>query len=85
MLKVLLLVLGLAGGAGGATAWLLSEPDPTSAPVTPSGSQDRLTALKGRFQVALADGARAQQETEIRLQTQFATLRKHPKQTVSSS
>ncbi len=85
MLKVLLLVLGLAGGAGGATAWLLSEPGPTSAPVTPYGSQDRLTSLKGRFQVALADGARAQQETEARLQTKFATLRKHPKQTVSPS
>jgi hypothetical protein len=85
MLKLLLLVLGLAGGAGGATAWLLSEPDPTSAPVTPYGSQDRLTVLKGRLQVALAEGARAQQETETRLQTEFATLRKHPKQADISS
>ncbi len=85
MLKVLLLVLGLAGGAGGATAWLLSEPDPTSAPVTPLGSQDRLTALKSRFQLALAEGVRSQQETEIRMQTEFATLRKHPKQAAISS
>ncbi len=79
MLKVLLLVLGLAGGAGGATAWLLSEPEPTSAPVTHDGSQDRLAALKGRFQVALAEGASSRQETENRLQTEFAALRKQPK------
>ncbi len=79
MLKLLLLLLGLAGGAGGATAWLLAEPDPISAPVTPYRSQDRLTALKGRLQVARAEGVRSQQETENRLQTEFATLRKHPK------
>ena len=50
MLKLILFVLGLAAGAGGAVAWLLSEPGPATAPPGPADSlQARLQEVRSRF------------------------------------
>jgi hypothetical protein len=83
MLKLLLFLVGLAGGAGGAAAWLLSEP----APALPVGTplRDRLEELKVRFEAALAEGARAGQETENRLRHELDTYRRHPDRPATSS
>lgn len=72
MLKVILLIAGLAGGAGGATAWLLSEPEPGSAVPAPG---DRLGEARQRFQTALAVGKAEGAATESRMRQQLDAYR----------
>jgi hypothetical protein len=83
MLKLILFTVGLAGGAGGATAWLLSEPSPSQ----PSGTAmpERLNELKQRLNAALAEGAKAGEETENRIRHEFDTYRRHPDRPGASS
>ena len=79
MLKVLLLLFGLAGGAVGATSWLLSEPGSASAPQLPLNSealQERWRDLQTRLNEAVADGQRARQETEDRLRRELDAYRR---------
>jgi hypothetical protein len=79
MLNLLVLLVGLASGAGGATAWLLSEPD--SAAQQPSlDLQERRQTLQERMQRAIKDGERAGKETEDRLRRQFDSYRARPAQ-----
>lgn len=81
MLKLLLLVAGVAAGAGGAVSWLLSEPGPRPAPSTPptgESLQARVQDLKLRFHRALEEGKRAGGETEARLERQALAYRKNP-------
>ena len=83
MLKLVLFTIGLAGGAGGSTAWLLSDPE------TPQSSgiavPERLDELKRRLNVALAEGAKAGQETENRIRHEFDAYRRHPDRPGTSS
>ena len=83
MLKLVLFTVGLAGGAGGTTAWLLSEPGSGQ----PSGIDmpERLNELKRRLNVALAEGAKAGAETENRIRHEFDTYRLHPDRPATSS
>jgi hypothetical protein len=78
MLKLLIFLLGLAGGAGGVTAWLLSEPSTPedTVPTTPGDLQVRLNDLKIRWNEALAEGKRAGQEAEERLRGELDAYRK---------
>lgn len=83
MLKLVLFGIGLAGGAGGATAWLLSEPGSSD----PHGSAlpERLNELKRRFSAALAEGEKAGEETENRIRHEFDAYRRHPDRPGTSS
>lgn len=73
MFKMLLLLFGLGAGAGGATAWLLSEPeDGTGAVAAPTGRMDE---LKARFAAALDEGKRSGVETESRLKQRLDAQR----------
>jgi hypothetical protein len=83
MLKLVLFTIGLAGGAGGTTAWLLSEPD--SARSSGIAMPERLNELKKRLNVALAEGAKASEETENRIRHEFDTYRLHPDRPGTSS
>ena len=76
MLKLVLFTMGLAGGAVGATAWFLSEPGSAGLAGTPL--PERLEEVKQRLNVALADGAKAGEETENRVRHEFETYRLHP-------
>jgi hypothetical protein len=83
MFKLLLFVVGLAGGAGGAMAWLLSEPGPG----VPAGTPlvERLNELKRRFDAARTEGEIAGKESENRVRHDFETTRLHPDRPGSSS
>lgn len=83
MLKLVLFTLGIAAGAGGATAWLLSESG--SAGLTGTALPERLEEVKRRLDVALAEGARAGEETENRIRHEFETDRLHPDRPGASS
>lgn len=78
MLKLLIFLFGLAGGAGGVTAWLLSQPSPTgeTVPTSPNDLQVRLNDLKIRWDEALVVGRRAGRETEERLRRELDAYRK---------
>jgi hypothetical protein len=81
VLKVLVFLFGLAAGGSGAAAWLLSEPGPAappSPPLAPESLEVRLSALRIRFQQALAEGERAGGETEERLRRELGDYRKNP-------
>jgi hypothetical protein len=41
MLKFLIFLVGLAGGAGGVTAWLLSEPSPAGGEPSSAGTEQQ--------------------------------------------
>lgn len=84
MFKLLLLIIGLGGGATGATAWLLSDPDASATPVSASPG-DRLALLKARFAAALAEGTRQGAETENRLRHELDAYRLHPNRPGTSS
>lgn len=78
MLKILLFVLGAVAGGTGATSWLLSEPDTSSAPALPVGNeamQARWQELRGRVQEAIAEGQRAGNQTEQRLRRELDAYR----------
>lgn len=76
MLKLVLFVIGLAGGAGGVAAWLLSAPAPSIPPGAPLAN--RLNDLKTQVNAALAAGQIAGAETENRIRHEFETYRLHP-------
>lgn len=78
-------VIGVVAGAAGATAWLLSTPEPSQA----RGSATDLLGtrgqtLKARINEALAEGRAAEHETENRLTHQFETFRRHPNRPATS-
>jgi hypothetical protein len=76
-------VIGLAGGAAGTAAWLLSEPAAgTPAPDSLSG---RLDLVKARLEEALAEGRHAGAETENRLRHELDSYRRHPDRPGTSS
>jgi hypothetical protein len=83
MSKLLLFVIGLAGGAGGAVAWLLSEPGPGVPAGTPLA--ERLNELKRRFNAARTEGEIAGKESENRVRHEFETTRLHPDRPGSST
>jgi hypothetical protein len=72
MLKLMLFLVGIAGGAGAATAWLLSDLPTTGAPAVPG---DRLNGARSRLLAALDEGRQAGQETENRLRVQLNAYR----------
>ncbi len=86
MFKLLLLLLGIVGGAAAATAWLLSEPGQvaTSHPVTGNGLQVRLVDVQARLREALAEGQQAGAETEQRLRSELEAYRKNPRRPAAS-
>ncbi len=83
MLKLVLLTMGVAVGAAGTTAWLLSEPGSSGLTGTPL--PERLEEVKRRLNAALADGAKAGEETENRVRHEFETYRSHPDRPGASS
>ncbi|MBV9281065.1 MAG: hypothetical protein JOZ41_13365 [Chloroflexi bacterium] len=79
MFKLLIFAAGLAIGAGAATAWMLSEPEPgtaTAPPLSPESLQARLQLLQVRFREALAEGERAGRQTEERLRRELEAYRR---------
>lgn len=86
MLKLLVLLLGVTGGAAGATAYLLSEPDgPTGATRVPDQLRERLDLLKARFSEATTYGEREREVTEERLRREIEAYRRPlPPPTASS-
>ncbi len=78
MFKVFMLLFGIASGAAGATAWLLSEPGAASARLAsaPNPIADRFGEVQVRFREALAEGKVAGAETETRLRAQLNTYRR---------
>jgi len=83
MLKLVLFLIGLAMGAGGTAAWLLSEPGPS----VPAGAPmaERLNELKRRFNAARAEGQIAAKEAENRVRHEFEAYRRHPERPGTSS
>jgi hypothetical protein len=76
VLKVVLLLLGFAGGAAGATSWLLSDPPSgPSFPPAPEELSARLKELQTRLNEAVAEGRRAGADTERRLLAEFEAYR----------
>jgi hypothetical protein len=82
MLKALSLMVGLAAGAAGATAWLLSEPGQEMQPdsTAPGGgianvAHERLNVLKERVNAALEEGKQASIATEDRMRGQLEAYR----------
>lgn len=85
MLKLVGFLLGVAGGAAGTAAWLLSEPDGANSATMAASPADRVSELKARFQVALEEGHRAGAETENRIRHEFESYRRHPDRPATSS
>jgi hypothetical protein len=75
MLKLMVLLVGIAGGAGAATAWLLSDLSTSGASAAPG---DRINEARSRFLAALDEGMQAGQETENRLRGQLNAYRVEP-------
>lgn len=77
MFKLILLLFGVALGAGGTTAWLLSEPGVGAPPAGSLGGslQERLKELTDRFNAAKAEGERVGGETEQRLRRELDVYR----------
>jgi hypothetical protein len=74
-MKSLIFLLGLAGGASGATSWLLSE---SEVPGVSLPYNERLELLKTRLTVALDEGKRAGEDAENRVRNSLNTYRLHP-------
>ncbi len=82
MFKLVLLLLGVAGGAAATTSWLLSESD---GDVTEVSLPGRLELLRARVRAAQAEGAIAAQETQNRVRHDLDTYRLHPDRPATSS
>jgi len=77
-MKILLFLVGLAGGAAGAASWLLSEP-PIKRPLPlPEELQTRVKDLQVRFDAALAEGKQQRTLTEDRLKRELDVYRSSP-------
>ena len=76
MFKVILFGIGVAGGAGGTLAWLLSTPN--SAGVVGVTPANRVDELKQRFEAARAEGVIAGKEAANRVRHDFEAYRLHP-------
>lgn len=76
MLRLVLFGIGLASGAGGTAAWLLSEPGSPALSNVPMA--ERLDVLKQRLDVARAEGAAAGAETQNRIRHELDAYRLHP-------
>jgi hypothetical protein len=79
MMKLLLLLIGFAGGAGGTASWLLSLPEKASepaVPTSPDSARARIELVRTRLSEALAEGQRAGAETEQRLQQELDSYRR---------
>lgn len=78
MFKVVLILLGAAVGASGASAWLLSEPyaPAGSTPTAPDALEGRAQTLSARIKQAVADGQRAGSDTEDRLKRELDMYRR---------
>lgn len=79
MMKLLLLLVGIGGGAAGTASWLLSLPEAPSEPALPSSTdslQARINLARTRLAVAVAEGQRAGAETERRLKQELDSYRK---------
>jgi hypothetical protein len=83
LLKLVLFLIGLAIGAGGTVAWVLSESG-TSVPAE-APTADRLNELKRRFNAARAEGEIAAKEAENRVQHEFESYRLRPERPGTSS
>jgi len=74
LVKLLVLLFGLIGGATASAAWLLSEPDAATS-ASPNG---RLAALKARIAAAMSEGKAAAAATENTLRLELEAYRAHP-------
>lgn len=74
MFKAVLLLVGAAAGATGATGWLLGFPDGVDPSSLPQGLP--LQQLKDQFQGAVAQGKRQGAATEERLRQELAAYRR---------
>lgn len=90
MFKLLLFLVGLAGGAAGATSWLLSEPGAGSTastageqPAAGDSLEARVQRVKLRVGEALQEGAQAQAQTEQRLRRELDAYRKGTRNTTA--
>jgi hypothetical protein len=81
MFKLVLVALGVVGGAAGSASWLLSESD---APLSSTALPERLQLLKTRFAAAWAEGSIAGQDTENRVRHELDTYRLHPDRPATS-
>jgi ElaB/YqjD/DUF883 family membrane-anchored ribosome-binding protein len=75
MFKMLTLVVGLAIGAAGAAAWLLSSPEDAPANSSSTPAEGKVGELKARVQQALEEGKRAAADTESRLRQELDAYR----------
>lgn len=78
-MKLLLLLVGFAGGAAGTASWLLSLPESPSEPVIPASAQtlqERVDVVRARAAQAIAEGQRAGAETEKRLKAELDSYRR---------
>ncbi|MGI8825983.1 MAG: hypothetical protein ACR2JC_10125 [Chloroflexota bacterium] len=74
MIKLLMLIIGLALGSAGMGGYLLSEPGtdaPLSPPADPQSLGGRLQTARIRWQKAQAEGRQAGEMTQKRLRAQF--------------
>lgn len=85
MLKLVLFVLGAAGGVAASSLWLLVDSAPDVAGAAPPTVRDRIDHLRRRFDLARLEGARAREETENRLRHELAAFRRHPDRPGTSS
>lgn len=78
MLKLVLFIVGLVAGAGGAISWLLSEPErgnTRTLPESPASVQGRLTEVRSRWNESIFDGKRQRDATEQRLRQELDSYR----------
>jgi hypothetical protein len=78
MFKVLVFVIGLATGAGGAISWLVSKPtDAHEGSRQPSGDlmTDRVETLKSQLREAAEEGKRSGRQTEEELRRRLDSYR----------
>ncbi|MGH2442246.1 MAG: hypothetical protein ACRDFX_03660 [Chloroflexota bacterium] len=89
MLTIFGFVLGVAGGAAGTAAWLLTEPDAGSERPWYGGDSPsipgRVNALQTRFQEAVAAGKLAGAERQTQVRNELETYRGHPERAATPS
>jgi hypothetical protein len=79
MLKLLLLLIGVGGGAVGTASWLLSVPENPSEPAVPpsaDGLRERVDLVRVRLSEAMNQGRLTGEETERRLKQELDLYRR---------